>query len=278
MAVAAVLLAVVVLRPADEPVLQPPPLSAPTTITVSDRNNKLYLAEGKDYRINLPPRPLRSVGGLLIVGGRNVVLIGGEISRETPIAPSEPVSNAYGLYLKEQTGTVHLEGLWIHGRGIGQALVLDESRGATIQVQSSRFEALHPVGHVHTDGIQSFRGPNRLLLTNVTIRTAGVGIQTMPHQFGPVALGTWEFRRVNVQQTTPDAYALWKAAHAGGWWREIHENFWVDNRGYLAWPDESYWNPAGPARVEGQRFRIGVPRDGDFVPIGAVGVGYSAPD
>jgi len=246
-------------------------------VSASNANAILFLDSSRDYVVHMPPTPITAEGGVSIVGGRNVVLIGGEIFNDTPIGASESVDKAYGLYLKSQTGTVHIEGLWIHGRGIGQALVLDQGAGATIQAQRSRFETLHPVGNVHTDGIQTWRGPYRLKLSQVTIRTAGVGIQTMPHQFGPVKIDAWEYRRVNVEQTTSDAYALWKGAHAGGWWKEIHESLWVKNLGYVAWPNASDWNPSGSAMVEGEQFNQGAPPAGDFVPDGSAGAGYKSP-
>lgn len=246
-------------------------------VSASNANARLFLDSSRDYVVHMPPAPITAEGGVWIVGGRNVILIGGEIFNDSPIGSSESIDNAYGLFLKNQTGTVHIEGLWIHGRGIGQALVLDQGAGATIQAQRSRFETLHPVGNVHTDGIQTWRGPYRLKLNQMTIKTAGVGIQTMPHEYGPVQIDAWEYRNVNVEQTTNAAYALWKGAHSGGWWREVHENFWVKNLGYLAWPDLSHWSPAGPARVEGQQFTQGAPPSGDFVPGGSVGTGYQSP-
>jgi hypothetical protein len=254
---------------------QTPVLSSPTTISVTDENARLMLDPDKDYVIRMPSTPVTADGGVWIVGGRNVVMIGGEIFDDTPISDGMSPDHAYGLYLKDQTGTVHLEGLWIHGRGIGQAIVLAEGRGATVQLQHSRLETLHPVGQVHTDGIQSWAGPYRLRLWDVTIRTAGVGLQTQPNQFVPVPVDTWEYRRVNIRQTTDDAYALWKAPGEGAWWREIHEAFWVENLGHFAWPDRSSWNPGGGAKVEGQKLKVGIPPGGDFVPAAAVGVGYA---
>jgi hypothetical protein len=238
-------------------------------------SRRLELDPGRDYIVLMPSEPLK--GGLTIVGGRNIEIVGGEIVDETPISPSASVSSAYGLYLENQTGTVHLEGLWIHGRGIGQALVLAEWAGATVQVQSSRFAALHPVGHVHTDGIQSWAGPTRLRLRDVTIRTAGVGIQTQPNQFQPVSIDWWEYRRVNIVQMTKAAYALWKSAGKGTWWREIHEDLWVRNLGNYAWPSAREWNPGGNARIEGQSIKRGLPPGGDFVQARRVGIGYERP-
>jgi hypothetical protein len=260
-------------RPPNPPPLKPPALTAPTTVEITETNRRLFLDPGRDYVVRMPSTPS---GGIAIRGGRNVVIVGGEIFDDSPISPSEPASMAYGLYLLDQTGTVHLEGLWIHGRGIGQAIVLGESQGATVQVQTSRLASLHPVGYVHTDGIQSWAGPTRLRLRNVTIRTAGVGIQTQPHTFATSPIDKWEYWRVNVVQTTADAYALWKDTGKGDWWREIHRELWVKNLGYFAYPLRSYWNPGGPAEVEGEPIKRGVPPRGDFVQARIVGLRYEA--
>ncbi len=254
-----------------------PKLSSPTTIKVTNENARLLLEPDKDYVIKMPATPVTAEGGVWIVGGRNVVVVGGEIFDDTPITPDMTNDLAYGLYLKDQTGTVHVEGLWIHGRGIGQAIVLSEAKGATVQVEHCRFETLHPVGYVHTDGIQSWAGPLRLRLFDVSIVTAGVGLQTQPHQFEPEVVDAWEYRRLNIRQTTANAYALWKERGTGGWWREIHEDVWVKHRGYLAWPDVAHWNPGGNSLVEGTKLHLGVPPGGDFVREGSVGIGYVSP-
>lgn len=254
-------------------VLHPPALSDPTTVQVTSANRLFLLEAGRDYVVEMPSVPLD--GGLTIVGGRNIVIMGGEIVDETPIPSTEPPKNAYGLYLKEQTGTVHIEGLWIHGRGIGDALALSQASGATVQVQNSRFASMHPVkDNVHTDGIQSWAGPTRLLLHNVTIRTAGVGLQVQPREYSHVPIDVWEYDRVNIVQTTSDAFALWKGAGEGSWWRETHAEFWVKNLGHLAWPTKSHWDPGGPAGVEGSPVKLGIPPRGSFVQASAVGLGY----
>jgi hypothetical protein len=265
-------------QPPKPPALTPPALTNPTTVEISDTNRNLHLEPGRDYVIRMPSTPCcASGGGVTLNGGRNVVIIGGEIFDDSPISPSERVSSAYGLYLLNQTGTVHLEGLWIHGRGIGQAIVLAQPRGATVHVQNSRLAPLHPVGHVHTDGIQSWAGPARLRMRNVTIRTAGVGIQTQPHTFDAVAIDRWEYWRVNVVQLTPDAYALWKGSGQGEWWREIHRDLWVKNLGNYAWPSARHWNPGGPALIEGEPIKRGIPPRGDFVQARIVGLRYGQP-
>ena len=258
------------------PALSSPALTDPTTVQISDTNRRLFLEADRDYVVRMPSTAFTVPGGISIVGGRNVVIVGGEIYDNTPIATGEPYDLAYGLYLEGQTGTVHVEGLWIHGRGIAQALVLAQFAGATVQVQSSLLESLHPVGYAHTDGIQSWGGPNRLRLRNVTIRTAGVGIQVQPHTFEAVAIARWEYRRVNVVQTTKDAYALWKGSGHGAWWREFHEDLWVKPLGATAWPSKALWSP-GSGGVEGKPMYIGIPPGGDFVKPKSVGVAYKRP-
>lgn len=264
----------------------PPALSNPTTIKVTNQNSRLFLSAGKDYVIDMPSSPLTASGGLWLIGGRNVVVIGGEISDNSPISSGTSVDEAYGIYLKGQTGTVHLEGLWVHGRGIGQALVMDESEGATVQVEHCRFETLHPVGYVHTDGIQSWAGPNRLLVNELTIKTAGVGLQTQPRQYSNVAIAGWEYRHVDIEHLTPDAYALWKDT-SSAWWPEVHQDFWLKTNPnhvaadyHSAWAggnDWKGWNPGGGKGVTGEWINLGLHPGGDFVPSGSVGTAYVSP-
>ena len=202
--------------------------------------------------------------------------MGGEIYYNTPMATGEPYDLAYGLYLEGQTGTVHVEGLWIHGRGIAQALVLAEFAGEDCA------GAELPAGNTASGRVRAYGrdpvlgGPNRLRLRNVTIRTAGVGIQVQPHTFEAVAIDRWEYRRVNVVQTTNDAYALWKGSGHGAWWREFHEDLWVKPLGATAWPSKALWSP-GSGGVEGKPMYIGIPPGGDFVKPKSVGVAYKRP-
>ena len=63
----------------------PPALSNPTTINVTNQNSRLFLSAGQDYVIQMPSTPLTASGGLWLIGGRNVVVIGGEIFDDSPI-------------------------------------------------------------------------------------------------------------------------------------------------------------------------------------------------
>ena len=70
------------------------------------------LDNNTDYRIHLPTDgPL--VGGITIAGGRNVVIIGGQIDLTYPC--SNDGSDCMGIYIaKNSPGAVFVEGVWIH--------------------------------------------------------------------------------------------------------------------------------------------------------------------
>lgn len=70
------------------------------------------LNDSTDYRIHLPTNgPL--VGGITIIGGRRVLIIGGEIDLTYPC--SDDASDCTGIYIaKKSPGAVFVEGVWIH--------------------------------------------------------------------------------------------------------------------------------------------------------------------
>lgn len=67
---------------------RPPKLTAPLTVQVSSSRPSLVLDDDKDYVVKLPATPVTTKGGVTIRGGRNVVLIGGEI--RAPSARQHP--------------------------------------------------------------------------------------------------------------------------------------------------------------------------------------------
>ena len=87
----------------------PPQLTDPLKIRVEANYwQRVYqLDPAKDYVIEMPSVPVTR--GLAFVGGRNVVLIGGEIAIPWQGFFPDIVSRT-GLRLKSATGTVHIEG------------------------------------------------------------------------------------------------------------------------------------------------------------------------
>jgi chitodextrinase len=267
----------------------PPSLANPTTIDVTNQNREFYLDNNKDYIVKLPSTPLTAEGGLVLIGGHNVVIVGGEIRNDSPISGGQGVDMAYGIALYRQTGTVHIEGVWIHGAGIGQTILIahtdQTSANSIIQVENSRLESLHPVGTVHTDTIQSYGGPGQLRLYNDTLISNGVTLQTQPCDVGNGPTPhNWDYRRLNLVHQTADAYALWKNCTP---WSEYHQDLWLKvNPNHVAASSNSAWaggncwacwNPGGSWPITGEAIHLGTPPGGDFVPASSVGIGYVSP-
>ena len=196
----------------------PPPLVAPTTIKVTSSNRQLRLDPTRDYRIVLPSTPVTLKGGLVVQGGRNVELIGGEIAVPTAQAEPKPRQRR-GLYLKDQTGTVHIEGLKLSGE-LAEGIDLDQSKGATVQLENIE------VGLVtgsydgnHADLLQGWAGPNILRVDGFKGATTYQGFFLLPNQHysGPPPT-SFDLRRIVIDSTRDAAYLLW-TDNASSWLR-----------------------------------------------------------
>ena len=279
----------------------PPALTNPTTVQVTNSNRYLDLDPTKDYIIKMPSTPLgrnSSPGhpALWIVGGRNVVLIGGEIKIDELASASLGSFNQRGIVISGNKGIVHIEGLWIHGAGLSNGVSFDNGRGAigTVQIENTRIESVHPVWHtsegdpveVHPDSFQSWQGPEVLRLYQVTVITNGTLEFMLPRQYSRTQpLGQWDYRRLNMIHRAADSYALWKDTAV---WPEYHEDIWlVTNPNHVAsafhsaWAGSgncwTCWNPGGSWPITGEAIHIGLRPEGDFVPVGAAGIGYVSP-
>lgn len=269
----------------------PPELEDPIVIQLGHEHRSLKLDRSKDYRIELP-RDAPWVGELNIYGGRNVVVIGGEIhipdGAEDPAyaddVPKDRQKSHRALYLKGQTGTIHVEGVLFSGGGLKEGINLDErAPGCVVQLQNIRCETLHGSykGH-HADVLQTWAGPAVLRIDRLTGLSEYQGFFLLPNQhfaldkdgFRPTR---WEFRHINLLGTPASAYLLWCPEHHG--FPIDIEDVWVrpaprvaGNRDMFLWPKphaakDDTWN----AVHEGE------PPDGDFVPAGVAGLGYASP-
>ena len=280
---------------------KPPALTSPTTVQASSSNRYLDLDPTRDYIIKMPSTPLGrssnpSNPALWIVGGRNVVLIGGEILIDQLGSPSLGSFNQRGIVISGNKGTVHIEGVWMHGAGLSNGVSFDNGRGTigTVQIENSRIESLHPVWHtnegdpveVHSDSLQSWQGPTVLRLYQDTIISNGTLEFMLPRQYsGSQPLGQWDYRRVNMVHRTADSYALWKGSAT---WPEYHEDLWLQTNTnhvasafHSAWAGNgncwTCWNPGGSWPITGEPFQIGLRPGGDFVPAGVAGINYVSP-
>ena len=252
----------------------PPVLSSPVTIQVSASRNNLSLDPARDYVLQMPSTPVTVAGGLTVVGGRNVVLVGGEIRIPAGVAADGRANR--GLYLKQQTGTVHVEGLLISGAGLGEGIDLDQRLGAVVQLQNVRVEHLAGTreGH-HADVLQTWAGPRVLRVDGLSGSSDYQGMFLLPQQFGTQAQPeVFDLRRVDLRGSSVSGYMLWRDSLA---WPLTVSDVWVsprnpDSRDSFLWPKGS-----GAGTSAWPSVNVGTPAQGSFVPAGRAGTGYTSP-
>ncbi|WP_250445996.1 hypothetical protein [Actinotalea sp. C106] len=251
----------------------PPTLTDPITIDVTPSNRDLRLAPGQDYVLRMPSSPLSGAGGLIVNGGDDVVLIGGEITIPSGVGTGGGANR--GLYLRDQTGTVHVEGLRISGAGLGEGINLSQPHGAVVQLQNIRVETVHgsQAGH-HADVIQTWNGPRELRVDGLSGATTYQGLFLLPQQHGTVQPQRMDLRRVDLRGTSASGYMLWRDQLS---WPLSLTDVWVQPSspgspdGYL-WPQGSGAGTQAWPSVE-----VGTPPGGQFVPSGLAGTGYVSP-
>lgn len=202
----------------------PPVLRSPVTIPVGNSSATIKLDPARDYVLRLPAgRPAVRPAGLVISGGRNVVLIGGAVD----VAGGTRISNGQirrrALYLKGQTGTVFIEGVSFGSSTTGtltEGIDLDERLGATVVLQNVRLARL--VGSRstnHADGLQTWAGPRRLLIDGLFLQTQYQGMFLLPNQQfkkGPKPQ-LWDFRNVSIVGEPGSGYLLWRDHQVFPW-------------------------------------------------------------
>jgi hypothetical protein len=252
---------------------EPPALTSPVRVAVTESKRVLSLDPARDYEITMPGAPLTGSGGLTIVGGRNVVLRGGHISIPWQ-GPAPAAQSRRGLYLKGQTGVVHVEGLRIDGPDLAEGINLDQRAGAIVQLQNIhvgevRARDLVKFTDTHPDVIQTWGGPEELRIDGLTGTTSYQGLFLAPTQYDKTATTRLaDISRVNIRGTSTSAYLLWQASSFPMRIRDV----WVSRAQtprprYWAWPSSSAWSG----------YQVGVPAAGDFVPSQSVGIGYTSP-
>ncbi|HBC88467.1 MAG TPA: hypothetical protein DCZ94_16080 [Lentisphaeria bacterium] len=247
----------------------PPTLDKPVTVEVTNENRDLKLDKGKDYIIKMPATPLTADGGLSIYGGRNVVLIGGEIRHDAPLKEGQSPLMRRGIYIKGSTGTVHIEGLWITGENLAEGFNIDLRDNNILQIQNVRVDTVHGKREAHhADVIQTWAGPSELRIDQLTGSTNYQGFFLLPNQhFKGPAPKLFDFRRINLKD---GGYLLWQ----GSEFPIKTEDVWVDPAEGRSWPDLVLW-PKGSSVWKD--VKQGAPPAGDFVPAGFAGIKYASP-
>jgi hypothetical protein len=125
----------------------PPKLVHPTTIVVGRSGGAIALDPRRDYRIKLGH--VTHTGGVILSGGHNVVVVGGEIT--IPWAGPHPQAGGddrRGLFIFHATGTVHVEGLLIDGPDVSEGIQISAPK-ATVQLENVRIVGIHARDEVH---------------------------------------------------------------------------------------------------------------------------------
>jgi hypothetical protein len=148
-----------------------------------------------------------------------------------------------GLYLKGQTGTVHIEGVHITG-DVSDGINLDERKGAVVQLQNILIDRVHggAAGH-HADVVQTWAGPEILRIDGLRATTEYQGLFLLPNQ-------QWKdgrpreitIRRSLITMAAGSGYALWLPERRPKWldWsgltiqvssaRSLRKLTWPDSR------------------------------------------------
>ncbi|KGM14074.1 hypothetical protein [Cellulomonas bogoriensis] len=254
----------------------PPQLENPEIIDVSANRRWMRLDDNRDYVLRMPPHQLRGARGISVVGGRNVVLIGGTILIPGG-TPDDGISNR-ALYFKDQTGVLHVEGLHLTGTGMGEGIQLDQRKGAIVQLQNIRVETVRGSqdGH-HADIIQTWAGPRVLRVDRLSGSTDYQGLFLLPNQFGTQAEPeVMDLRRMDIRGTWRSAYLMWRDRRS--WPLEV-QDVWLTPRALHISPSLYLWpkGTTGPGTEAWSDIELGTPPGGQFVPPGTAGLGYVSP-
>ena len=255
----------------------PPALADPITIEVSESRANLKLDQAKDYIIKMPSKPL--LGGLGIWGGRNVVLIGGEIHIPSKEEAPDFKGSTRALYIQEQKGTAHIEGLLVSGKGLTEGVNLNQRQGATVQFQNVRFDTVHGSREAHhADLIQTWAGPGRLRIDRFTGHTSYQGFFLLPNQHFPDGPKPrlFDFRHMNIIGNDRAGYMLW-LPDAAGFAVDTHDVWVSPNSRRNTSRDQFLWPKPSTGDKNWAGVKVGLPPEGDYVPEGSVGVNYVSP-
>jgi hypothetical protein len=279
----------------------PPALDNPTVVQLSPTNRAPVLNPSKDYIVKLPATPLSVESGVVITGGRNVVMIGGEIN--IPTTASTDGLKRRALYLRDQTGTLHVEGLRLTG-DISDAINL-QTPLATVQLQNIFVDgasARDKVGFTdtHPDLIQTWSGPAALRVDRFTGTTDYQGFFLDPNQNGMLTSPREiSLSNVDLHATGTGGYLLWlgrrcnpqvdcaalqpPSVSLSNVWLEPNPN--KPQPGRVLWQDPVAWNPVttpqprtlAPEATVWSSANFGVLAAGPFVDRDDVGAAYISP-
>jgi hypothetical protein len=162
-----------------------PALTSPTTYDMTV-NPTVTVPTGTDAIIQLPTAAdFTTSGGIVITGGRNIVLIGGRIVLGG--TPNGLASRA--TYFKDQDANaqIHVEGLWVGGSGLSDFMTVQQiNPGVTLTVQNCWIDDLHAQDETgftaeHPDWIQVWTGVENLRISRMSGYTPYQALMLQPY-------------------------------------------------------------------------------------------------
>jgi hypothetical protein len=265
----------------------------PITVQLDSGYTRTTLSPTRDYIVVLPDTV--KTGGTWIIGGHNVVIVGGSIAIAADAATG--TSQRTGIYIKDATGTVHVEGVTIDATGGAQVDgIAIAAPQATVQLENLRVVGLHGgMNSFHADVVQPWGGVGDLRIDHLTGVSDYQGL-TLQQDLG--SIGSAELSHVDLTATAPatidgGGHMLWLTSGSSSCtafpisFDDVH----VQSRVGRTMPN-SVWpqkNTPTACRESGATFgswpdlpftggvQSGPPSDGSFVPEGAAGLGYTSP-
>jgi hypothetical protein len=271
----------------------PPDLVDPVTITITAAAD-LQLDPNRDYILQLPTdRPIIARYGCVhIVGGHNIVLLGGVCYVPKQATPSEGSGRA--LYVEGNTGTIHVEGFYATGPGLTEGIDVFNSPTAVLQVENCRFDVVHNWRNtdIHSDLIQA----DSLAVLRVDRFTGSSQVQGIFRDGTHPAPTLADLRHVNLVGVSGGSSGrlLWNGSGPRGPYPLRLSDVYISPfpgeraRGDV-WPGRDQPRRLAPIATSDSSFRwpsatnitgivhSGRPPSGDFVPSGAVGLNYTSP-
>lgn len=264
-----------------------PPLHEPTTITLGAGATVTKLDPARDYIIVLPKT--KKLGSTQILGGHNVRIVTGYLS----VPNGDETRRA--LYIKDATGTVHIEGLLIDVSAAEADGIVIAAPKATVQIQNVHIRGVR--GYLrtwHADVVQPWGGVKRLLINGMTAYSAYQGLQFTALK-GPI--GEVRLSNINLVSTGKQIWTNGPNGGNGGFLMYFTcsynapttlTNVYVKQRVERG-PEIAVYPPADSSTKcrstldKGRVTFTGLPsiqghvtigRKADYVPVKSVGLGY----
>jgi hypothetical protein len=263
----------------------------PVTKVTATTSLTTVSGRGGDVLIKLPTD--RAVGPITIADCRNAVIIGGSIKA----LPSAKVAghDQRAIYVRNCTGTVHIEGVHINGAVTGAQTdgIAANAPRAILQIQNVRVDGLRGMSTGnHADVFQPWGGLREYRIDRLTGSSNFQGLHVFENT-GPIGRGT--IRNTNIVGTNDGTVSK------GGYyiWTDCNDDYplaldgvYVAPRpgrpfGQSVWPSVTHkqcaakvangvatWPKDGS--ITGS-VKQGRPSSGDFVPAGSVGRSYTSP-